>query len=132
MTEKPSHFRESLKSFSFAGSENRWSGCVAVIRRDTTVEGNTRRYIDLQLQIGERFLNIPRDPDAFEDMIAALREGHQCALASHEALMAEIRTRGGDRSPHPFNNDRRSPQPLPDRSRDSDRRRSRRDNYDRD
>jgi hypothetical protein len=95
------HERKPLHVFPFLEGNDRFGGQVEVVHRTTSYEdGNTRRFIDLTLKIGERFLNLPIRQ--LDDVIAQLLKARDVASEELQKLLAEQpreqRTRGGPRT----------------------------------
>ncbi len=62
-----------LQSFEFLENSERWRGASEIVQRDVTfLDGNTRRYIDIRLRIGTRWLTLPRR--GLEEIIQTLVE----------------------------------------------------------
>ena len=83
------HVRKVLRSFPFGQDNARWAGAVEVVHRTSTREdGSKKEFIDLNLQIGGRYLGLPAH--RLDDILDQLEEGREVALEENKKLMAIV------------------------------------------
>lgn len=96
------HQRRTLHSFPFLEHDPRFSGGVEIVHRTSTFEDGSRRFIDLNLRIGERHIGLPtRRVEDIDAIIEALQKAKNVAVEENQKLYDEIRQQqrhdGGDR-----------------------------------
>lgn len=92
------HTRRTLVEFTFCDTDPKWHGKVEVAERTTVGDdAKPRRYIDILLHVGGRYLVLPwLALDAIEQ---AMREARPEAERHRASLMAEIRAAAQQHSP---------------------------------
>lgn len=62
-----------LHSTTFLEENDKWRGAAEIVQRDVTFpEGNTKRFVDVRLRVGNRWLVLPRG--GLQEIVQALNK----------------------------------------------------------
>lgn len=81
---------EVVHAVPFATTDTRWSGAVEVVRTSKTRNGTKSQYVDFRIRIGSRYLLIPRQSKALEEIMQAVQKAAPAARKEYDKLLSDI------------------------------------------